>query len=231
MITNQPRFLNACNYIEPTLLAVGATQETQPREILPVGVSSSIYYIRNGVVKVVETLASGEELIIGLRSRGALFGVPGAAWPDHATRLIACSVVSCIRVPPWAFENLLERQRPLLEHLYVLRMREYEICLSHLRILAMPSGKNRLLTFLQLCRNSNQDACEKVELPLRDWEMAQVLNVTPAHLSRLFASLQRTGVLERSRRLVTLKLRNAGMPLCREARHSRNGEAVLDLRA
>ena len=54
----------------------------------------------------------------------------------------------------------------------------------------------------------------KIQVPLKHREMAQMIAVTPEHLSRLLKALEREGVIQRDGNWLTIKNAKGLMPEC-----------------
>lgn len=82
---------------------------------------------------------------------------------------------------------------------HVLRVQAREIvnALTHIGDHRMLPARARLRNFLVELGSNAVPGDKGAELPLRDWEIAQCVNVTPPYLSTLLSELVREGMLRR----------------------------------
>ena len=169
-------------------------------ELLSQGYSaSSVVLVLSGLVKLSHVYADGRSAIVGLRVGPCLLG----SWPvllEMAQPLTAVAISACdiSRITAQRFGALLKAGGPLswrvhLEHAHEL-LRES----TQTAELACLDARERLESFLGLLRLEYAHGCDApIELPLRDWEIAQLLAITPQYMSRLMGELESQGRLQR----------------------------------
>jgi len=176
-------------------------QDTPAREV---------YFVEYGLVKLSRMDPSGHEVIAGLRRRNWIIAAPavllGKKYSFTATTLVDCKIrhISSAR-----FLNLIETNPDFSRHM--LRMFSYEIfnygkTFSNLATLPAIDRLKRLLYELVLEIKQPVGVKDKVKLifPLKHKELAQMVAVTPEHLSRLLKQLARDGIIDREKDLIVL---------------------------
>jgi len=171
--------------------------------------AKGVYFIEYGLVKM-SRLETGREVIAGLRRRNWILGAPavllGKKYSFTGTALVDCKIR---HISPERFLNLIETNREFSRHM--LRMFSQEIynygkTFCNLCCLPAIDRLKRLLCEIMLEINQTSVHEKQVELnfPLKHKELAQMIAVTPEHLSRLLKQLERDGVIKRKKDLLVL---------------------------
>jgi CRP-like cAMP-binding protein len=166
--------------------------------------SSAVYFIEKGSVKLTWMDEEGHEVIAGLRHRHWIVGAPAVllrkAYSFTVTTLTPC-VLRCISAQD--FLHLVETNGEFSQHL--IRLLSQAI-FNHGRSLVMmgcTSAKERLKDLLcKFIPDKNQEVelhDLKIHLPLKNKELAEILAVTPEHLSRLLKELEREKLIRREK--------------------------------
>jgi len=171
--------------------------------------ANQIYFIERGIIKVSCTTAGGEEVIIGLRRRNCLLGVTQVIFDNvysvTATTLTRCSM-RCIAAKE--FMGQLTTDIALSVELNRMLSREIRRNLEKIVTLGCMSATERLRHFLrELVFEEDQDELRKkgkLELPLRSYELAEIVAVTPQHLCRVLKNPELRGHLKQSKRMLTI---------------------------
>jgi CRP-like cAMP-binding protein len=159
-----------------------------------------VFCIEQGLIKLIRLGEDGQELIVGLRSKGDL---PGAAslivqelHPVTAITITSCSL-RCI--PAQLFIRLAKTDEQFCWYLHQVHSREVHLQASQLVALRCLSARQRferlLLQFLSSISPHEKQAAMKIRLPLKHWEIAQLIGVTPEHLSRVLKQIKLEGIL------------------------------------
>lgn len=158
---------------------------------------SSVYVIREGLVKLVRHLPNGRARIVGLRGPGSVLGMPvadgdGAVSPHSAVTLGHVDV----RCWPASHLHRLRDERPhcyidLLESLHG-QIRQADVWITEFSTGRIRSRVARLILYLENMEDDLADG--EVEL-LTCQDMGEALGVTPESVSRIVAELKREGVL------------------------------------
>lgn len=161
-----------------------------------------LYFIETGLAKVMRSEDNGREFIISLKGPGSLLG-SAAAIHNKPHPFSALTVTSCriTPLPARAFLDLLAADSELAAQLHEMLSGEVLDQAAHISQLAcLPARKRLELLFWQLLVEQGLATCKseiKFQLPLRHWEAAQLLAVTPAYLSRMLSELERDGLISR----------------------------------
>jgi len=169
-----------------------------------------VYFIDCGLVKLSRMEPSGHEVIAGLRRRNWMIAAPavllGKKYSFNVTALVDCKLR---HISSEQFLSLVETNPEFSRHL--LRMVSQEIvdyakAFCSLGCLPAIDRLKRLLCEIMLEITSSSVYKEQVKLnfPLKRKELAQMIAVTPEHLSRLLKQLERDGVIKREKRLLML---------------------------
>jgi CRP-like cAMP-binding protein len=161
-----------------------------------------IYFIESGLLKLVSLCENGRELIVCLRSEGRLVGTASAILQKphllQATTLIHCNLR---RLSAEVFLHMLASSIEFCCYVQRAHSREINEQITPIVELAGYSARNRLERFLWTLSSegSQPEAGDgiHIRIPLRHWELAQVLAITPAYFSRLLNQMEEEGILER----------------------------------
>lgn len=151
---------------------------------------TQIYFIERGIVKLSCAGPSGKEMIIGLRRRNWLLGVPQAiidvVSSATATTLTRCAM-RCISAG--ALVGQLRRDLTLSVELNRTLSREIRGDLEKITTLGCMSAPERLRSFFhELIAEERSDELlkkDRLELPLKSNELAEIVAVSQQHLYRL----------------------------------------------
>jgi len=170
---------------------------------------TEVFFIERGIVKISCAGTNGKEVIIGLRRRNWLLGVPQAITGDlssaTATTLTRCAM-RCISAE--ALVSKLTRDLPLSVELNRLLSREIRGDLEKIATLGCMPATERLKAFLhELLSEEELDELwkkDRLELPLKNDELAQIVAVTQQHLYRLLKDPDLRAHIKQSKRILTI---------------------------
>lgn len=161
---------------------------------------SYVYFVRRGLIKLKSIDLTGRETIIGVRCTGALIGFEAAITgkPHLAT---AVTITRCClqRFAVREFCQLIRREPELswrLHQLTASELREVSAAIADVKSHTAYVRLKRLLLELVPELLQADSAKNEISLPVKHWEIAQMLGVTPEHLSRLLRRLEKEGFLE-----------------------------------
>ncbi len=152
--------------------------------------ATHVYFIERGIVKLSCGGPGGEEVIAGLRQSNWLLGasavILGSAYTATATTLTRCSMRW---IAAGTFVRKLAVDIDLSAEVNRMLSREIRGHLTKIVTLGCMSATERLRRFLcELISEEDHDELQekgKLELPLKNGELAQIVAVTPQHLYRL----------------------------------------------
>ncbi len=174
-----------------------------------------VYALQHGLVKLAHPAANGRECVLGLRTAGDWLGAAAAVLqvpaPCSALTLTGCELY---RLPVAAYLDRLKTDPDFAWERHAALSRELTNQMQHAADLVCASGRQRLEQVLwQMARELAAPASGppgkaagklagkhlkvRLQLPLQQQELAALIAVTPAHLSRLFNKLEQAGLLRR----------------------------------
>lgn len=151
----------------------------------------SVYFIERGLVKLVRAHPDGrEERIVGLRSRGWILGAAAAiAREPFVVTAITVTPSLIARLSRQEFERLLASDPTISRCVHQMHAREVCAGLAQIGEDGIPARK-RLQHFLSILAPADGRWPPPLDdLPLRQWEIAQLVGVTRQYLCRLMAEL------------------------------------------
>ena len=159
-----------------------------------------VVFINEGVVKLVRVERDGRELIVGLRLAGWFLGstsaLLGRPVPASAITLSRCRVQ---RVAAPGFFDQVKSDPELSWDLHQAHSREIHDNIERLAQLGCLRSRQRLehvLRELASARLQETGSHEiQLELPMRHYEIAGLIAVTPEHLSRLLHQMEEEGLI------------------------------------
>jgi len=162
-----------------------------------------VYFSESGLVKLMRSEDNGRELILSLKFSGSLVGA-AAAIHDRPHPFSAITVGACrlARLSAHVFLDLVAADTQLASCLHKMLSAEILDQTARLSQIACLPARHRLEQLLwQLASDEDGgDRCNlKFQLPLRYWEVAQLLVITPTYLSRLFRELEQEKIISRNK--------------------------------
>ena len=179
----------------------------------------AVYFIEYGLVKLSRMDPSGHEVISGLRRSNWIIAAPavllGRKYSFTATALADCKIR---HISSERFLSLIEANPEFSRHM--LRMFSQEIVnygKAFCNLGCLPAIDRLKLQLYEIMMEIRRPlgVKDKVKLsfPLKHKELAQMIAVTPEHLSRLLKQLERDGIIRRENGLLVL---NNSQSLTRE---------------
>jgi CRP-like cAMP-binding protein len=163
--------------------------------------AAEVFYLEVGLIKLLHLQESGEERIVALRSAGWLVAATAAILHEpHSVTAVTLTVASLARTSTETFRRLLKRNGELSWQVHLMHSVEVCAALQHIAELSSTNARKRLLQALwrMVPRTHPHEREVRIELPIRYWELAQLVGVTPVYLSQLFKSLEQEGALRRN---------------------------------
>jgi CRP-like cAMP-binding protein len=153
---------------------------------------------------------NGRELILSLKFPGSLLGAAAAIHvKPHPFSAVAVTSCKLTRLSAETFLDLVAADTQLASSLHEMLSAEILDQTARLSQIACLPARHRLEQLLwQLASERSVDGGKpepKFQLPLRYWEAAQLLAITPPYLSRLLAELEQEGVIGRSKGWIVVR--------------------------
>jgi len=163
-----------------------------------------VYFIGRGLVKLIRLDPQGHELIINLRAPGWLLGAASVVvQKSHPVTAVTLTKCHLYRISAQVLLQLAKTDAQFSWQLQQLHSREVFEQAARVMQLGCLSAQQRLEQLLwQLVSAQERNELHKdirLQLPLKQWEMAQLIAITPPYLSELFNHLERDGILRREK--------------------------------
>ncbi len=166
--------------------------------------AQEVFFIERGLVKLTAISESGQELIVGLRSSGRLLGVAPVilrkVYPTSAVTITRCQLR---RFPAESMLNMLTYEPQFSRRLHLEQSLEiYDQQVQLVEISSLPARCRLERLFLQMISEMDMTGSQKeirLQLALKQWEIAQLITITPQHLSRVLKELEQEGIIRRER--------------------------------
>ncbi len=160
-----------------------------------------VLFIEQGLVKLSRMNIDGQEMIIGLRSKGSLLGAaPVIVQEMHTATAITITRCTLRCFPADVFVRLAKTDGDFGWYLQQAHSLEVHQQVSHVAILRCRSARLRfehwLLQFLSSLSPQEKQPPMRLRLPLKQWEIAQLIGITPEHLSRVLKQIKEEGVIK-----------------------------------
>lgn len=161
---------------------------------------NDVFVLHRGLVKLTRVEEDGQEMIVGLRSPTWILGaVSLITYQAHVVTGVSVTDCNLQRVSAESFLHMFRSNAQLswsLHRMHCAEIREQFVRMSELGCKSAQHRLEQLLRQLALTlKATNPKEGESVKLPLKHWEIAQLIAVTPEHLSRLLKKMQQDGVI------------------------------------
>lgn len=200
--------------------------ELAPAQAYPKGVEliregallREVLLVRSGVVKLARTAGDGRESIIELAFRETWLGsasvIVNKPSPVSAT---TCTEAMITRIPADEFRRQLRETPQLSLRVHEAHARELNRQMGRIDELASLSSLERLKLvmrrFIAALPGQTSNRGVRLNVPLRHWELARLIAVSPEHLSRLLREMEREGIIQRSKGWVVVSdVMRLGLP-------------------
>ena len=163
----------------------------------------TVCLICSGLVKLTRMESDGKQVIVSLRGAGwplgvapLLLGLPYATTAETVTRSKLCFV------PAEQLKQVMETNAQFSQWISMILSKEVYSSILNISEKCSLSGRQRLEKFLRELVQA-QDGFDrkgpgKTEMMLKNWEMAQMLSITPQHLCSLMRQLEGEGIVKRN---------------------------------
>ena len=164
------------------------------------GDPGDVFYVEEGLAKLVRTRPDGREQILGLRGPGWFLGAALVlAFRAHPASAVAVTPCRLRRLTRQAFLDLMAKHQALSWHVHQMHSREVLSQFQQMADLGTATSRQRLERLLRRFTGAASPCGNgggvRLSLPLKRWELASLIAVTPEHLSRLLRQLRDDGVI------------------------------------
>jgi CRP-like cAMP-binding protein len=167
-------------------------------------VLDEVLLVRTGVVKLARAGADGRESIVEL-AFGEMWLGAASVIVDRPSPVsaITCTETMITRIPANDFRRRLQESPALSLRVHEAHARELVRQTGWIDQLGSLSSRQRLelmmRKFISASSRQTQGGGVRLDVPLRHWELARLIAVSPEHLSRLLRQMEQEGVIERSK--------------------------------
>ncbi|MGB3097143.1 MAG: Crp/Fnr family transcriptional regulator [Candidatus Deferrimicrobiaceae bacterium] len=164
----------------------------------------TVCIICRGMVKLTRTESDGTRAIVGLRQAGSVLGTAALFlnMPYATTAETITSSKICL-VPAETFNQVMETNAEFSRWISTTLSREVRSSLISISEKSCLSGRHRLENFLwdvaKAQSGFDPQNLIKIQLLLKNWEVAQLLALTPQHLCRLIKQMEDEGIVMRKK--------------------------------
>lgn len=164
----------------------------------------TVCLICSGLVKLTRTESDGKRVILGLRREGWLLGVAALLMrrPYFATAETVHRSKVCF-IPAERLKQMMDTNAQFSQWISTILSRDVYSGMLGISEKCCFSGRQRLKKFLwELVKTHDRIDRKgpiKIQLMLKNWEVAQLLSVSPQHLSRLLKKLENEGIIMRNK--------------------------------
>ncbi|HWN11776.1 MAG TPA: Crp/Fnr family transcriptional regulator [Pyrinomonadaceae bacterium] len=168
-----------------------------------------IYFVETGVTKLTRYEENGGEFILDIRFPGSLLGSE-AVIRQKPHSFSAATATACRLMPLTAsrFLSLLRTESLLASFLQDSLCAAVLSQAARMSEIACLPARQRLEQLLWMLAEQSCDGGKaevKFQLPLRHWEAAQLLAITPTYLSRLLGELETEEIISRRSGWIVLR--------------------------
>lgn len=164
----------------------------------------TVCLICSGQVKLTRTESDGNQVIVGLRQRGWMLGAVSlllnARYETTAATITRSKL--CI-VPAETFTRTINTDLEFSRWILLILSRGLKSSMLSIGERSCLSGRQRLEKFLwevvEMQDGIDHQRPIKIQMVLKNWEIAQLLALTPQHLCRLVKQLENEGVVVRKK--------------------------------
>jgi CRP/FNR family transcriptional regulator len=163
---------------------------------------SHVLYLERGTVKLTRVDENGRENIVELAFAGSWLGTAAViARLSTPITAVTCEETVTAQIPSDAFTDLIQRDTTLSRCFH--EFHASELCRHAGWITQLSSRTSRerlqqvirqLISALKLNTSSGDI---RLRLPFQQWELAQLIAITPEHLSRVLREMADEGVIRR----------------------------------
>jgi len=163
-------------------------------------VCGRVSLLKCGIVKLLYSQMPGAEAVIGLRSNGCIIGPAfGGVSPSSAVCVSECKIW---QIPLEQWRSVISNDFELLQSVHRYLLKEWAAAATLMALMNSRTATARVLAFLSELAETEvagHKTSREGRWPVAEWEVAQLLGITPSHFSRILGKLKRMGVIVRQR--------------------------------
>lgn len=173
--------------------------------------ATRLFLVADGKVKLVRHGPEGEDVLLDILSRGALFGgVASLGQPRYAETAIARTECCVLAITSEAFEGVLDEYPAVTRAVLRAVAADLDEARSTIRRLATSSAEARIATALLTLGErlgepgEGGEAGVLIQSPLSQRELAAMVGTTQETVSRVMAAFRRSGIVRTGRQWVRI---------------------------
>jgi CRP-like cAMP-binding protein len=153
---------------------------------------NEVFHLEHGLVKLVRMQSSGTQTIVGLRSAGWFLGSAAVVLGrSHAMTAVTITPSMIARIPAGTFRHLLRSDAALSWRLHRMHSEEIHTDLTRAADDRSLPARERLGRFLRTFATHREGRVpRRADVPLKQWEIADLLGITPQYLSQLLHEME-----------------------------------------
>ena len=162
----------------------------------------TVCLICSGQVKLTRTESDGNQVIVGLRQRGWMLGAVSLLLnARYETTAATITRSKLCFVPAETFTRVMDTSLEFSRWILMILSRGMRSSMLSIGERSCLSGRQRLEKFLwevvEMQDGIDHQRPIKIQMVLKNWELAQLLALTPQHLCRLVKQLENEGIVMR----------------------------------
>lgn len=170
--------------------------------------ATEVFFLVEGWASCCVHTAAGSEQIVKVHLRGDMLGTPSLTLSKAAESLVALTRATVDVIPSDRLGELFASAPRLSAAIFLCAQQERIWLMDRLMSVGCTSSVQRLAGFLhsvhQRLRCIDPDYDSRFELPLSQKQLANVLGITTVHANRTLMQLEKTGLVSRAGRSITL---------------------------
>ena len=175
--------------------------------------ASEVFFLEAGLVKLVCSGENGRELIADIRFSGSLIGLSAVIGKQpHPITATTASTCRLRRIPENQFRALLLEDSELNSSVHQILSGEIISQAARIGEIVCLTARQRLENFIWRITQHGHAAQQnktQLQLPLRQWEVAQFLGITPGYLCRLLDELEAEEIIHRRNGWIVIPRHNS----------------------
>jgi CRP/FNR family transcriptional regulator, cyclic AMP receptor protein len=167
-------------------------------------VLDEVLYVETGIVKLERLDRDGLNMIVEMAFPCTWLGTAAviAQMPSPVTA-VTCTRTALAGMSAHVFRDLLHHDPALSFRIHEMHTRELCRQTGWIGQLSSANARERLQRvirqFIDALRLPASDRGTRLQLPLKQWELARLIAITPEHLSRVLKDMEAEGMIRRDR--------------------------------